>query len=258
MEIKLSAGDKIQVPTGCKATIKDNQIIIKEEFKDGDILYSKETDKMLIFKSYDDDDVTFSSYYNNSHSGNSKWGEYYFRRATEEEKQHFFDELKAKGLKWDSKTKEIKEIRNKFKDGDILSSRYYDKIVIFSNYTKSDNSTFESYYNNANDSNKSWFTEGFCLATNREKEIFFDRLEANGLQWNAETKTMEKIRKRAKIGEFYLYIGRDGEVFEEREGGIVFDNKNYKSGNYYLLEEREQAEEDAKAIKAIFEKRLKI
>lgn len=85
MEIKLSAGDKINIPTGCKATIKDNQIIIKEEFKDGDILHSKETDKMLIFKSYDDD-VTFSSYYNNSHSGNSKWGEYYFRRATEEEK----------------------------------------------------------------------------------------------------------------------------------------------------------------------------
>jgi hypothetical protein len=55
-----------------------------------------------------------------------------------------------------------------------------------------------------------------------------------------------------------LYIGRDGEIFEEREGGIAFDDKNFKSGNYYLLEERAQAEEDAKAIKAIFEKRLKI
>lgn len=30
MEIKLNAGDKITIPAGCKATIEDNQIIIKE------------------------------------------------------------------------------------------------------------------------------------------------------------------------------------------------------------------------------------
>ena len=43
MEIKLSAGDAIQVPAGCKATIKENTIVIekKQEFKDGDILRSK-------------------------------------------------------------------------------------------------------------------------------------------------------------------------------------------------------------------------
>ena len=52
MEIKLSAGDKIQIPTGCKATIEDNQIIIEEqkEFKDGDILHSKHTRRVLIFQ----------------------------------------------------------------------------------------------------------------------------------------------------------------------------------------------------------------
>lgn len=181
MEIKLSAGDKIQVPANCKATIEDNQIIIeekkeefKEEFKDGDILCSKDTNKMVIFKRYDDDPVTFSSYYNNIYAGNSGWGTYYFRHATEEEKQAFFDELWAKDL-----------------------------------------------------------------------------------QWNAEAKEMEKIRKRAKIGEFYLYISQDGEVLEAREGCNPFDDKNYESGNYYLPSKREQAEEDSKAVKAIYVKRLK-
>lgn len=166
MEIKLSAGDKIQVPANCKATI--------EEFKEGDILRSKDSNKMVIFKRYDDDPVTFSSYYNNIHAGNSGWGTYYFRHVTEEEKQAFFDELWAKSLRW-----------------------------------------------------------------------------------NAETKEMEEIRKRAKIGEFYLYIGLDGEVLQAREGVTSFDDKNYDSGNYYLLSEREQAEEDSKAVKAIYAKRLK-
>lgn len=178
MEIKLSAGDKINIPENCKATIEDNQIIIEEkqeEFKDGDILHSTETGKMVIFKEYDHGNVVFCSYYNTSNCDNFNWGGRYFRHATEEEKQTFFDELKAKGLKW-----------------------------------------------------------------------------------NAKTKTMERIRERAELDEDYLYIDRGGNVIQEMEGATVYDDKNYNSGNYYLLSERDQAEEDAKAIKAIFEKRLKV
>lgn len=182
MEIKLSAGDKINIPENCKATIEDNLIIIeekkeeqKDEFKDGDILHSEDSNKMVIFKRYDDGHVTFSSYYNNIHASNFSWGAYYFRLATEEEKQKFFDELRAKGLRW-----------------------------------------------------------------------------------NAGAKELEKIRKRAHLCKSYLYIDRNGVVIEEEEDDSLFDDANYTAGNYYLLEEREQAEEDAKAIKAIFEKRLKV
>ena len=179
MEIKLNAGDKITIPTGCKATIEDDLIVIEEkqeDFKDGDILHSNITGRVVIFKSYENDSCK----------------------------------------------------------------------------------NFCTYYNSANTSNNAWFADCFHPATEEEKQAFFDDLKAKGLRWNAETKTIEKIRKRAEIGEFYLYIGRDGEVFEEREGGIAFDDKNYNSGNYYLLGEREQAEEDAKAVRAVFEKRLKI
>lgn len=181
MEIKLSAGDKIAIPTGCKATIEDDLIIIeeqkeefKEEFKDGDILCSKDANKMVIFKRYDDDPVTFSSYYNNIYAGNSGWGTYYFRHATEEEKQAFFDELKAEGL-----------------------------------------------------------------------------------HWNPVTMQMERIRRRAEIGERYLYICLNGEIIEGVEDGTSYDDNNFNSGNYYLLSERKEAETDAKAVKAIFGKRLK-
>ena len=179
MEIKLSAGDKIQVPENCKATIEDNLIIIEEEqslFKDGDILHSCTTDRMVIFKSYEDKLRTaFCSYYNNCNLSNSGWGVWYFRHATEEEKQAFFDELKTKGLRW-----------------------------------------------------------------------------------NAETKEMERIRVRVKYGDLYLNVSTSCEVIEARECCDSVDNKRWEVGNYYLLSEREQAEADAKAVKAIFEKRLKI
>ena len=177
MEIKLSVGDKIQIPTGCKATIEDNLIIIEEK-------------------------------------------------------------------------------QNEFKDGDILHSRNHRRVVIFSNYSRNDKHVFNSYYNNTNDPNSDWFTDHFRHATEEEKQKFFAELEAKGLHWNAETKTMKKIRRRAKKGENYLFVTGRGDIVEYTEDNDSDDDASYDLGNYHLLSERAQAEEDAKAIKAIFEQRL--
>ena len=179
MEIKLNAGDRLNIPANCKATIEDNQIIIEEQkevFKDGDILHSNMTGRVVIFKSYEDESCR----------------------------------------------------------------------------------VFCTYYNSANTSNNGWSADCFYHATEEEKQAFFDDLKAKGLRWNAKTKTMEKIRERAKIGEKYLTINEFGVVKELREERCTFDNKKFNSGNYYLLSKREQAEEDAKAIRAISEKRLKM
>lgn len=178
MEIKLSAGDKIQVPANCKATIEDNQIIIeekKEEFKDGEILIATDSSITLVFKGYHKNINAFYSYYNNRGWSNEGWNASKFRHAAEEEKQTFFDELWAKGLKW-----------------------------------------------------------------------------------NAVTMQMERIRLRAEKGEPYLYINRIGNLMEVEDNRCPFDNENYNLGNYYLLEAQEQAEKDAKAIRAIFERRLEV
>lgn len=179
MEIKLNAGDKIAIPTGCKATIEDNQIIIEEkqeEFKDGDILRSVQTGTIVIFKSYEDNlKDSFCSHYNSSNDSNFCWSPVAFRKTTEYEKQKFFDELKEQGLRW-----------------------------------------------------------------------------------NAETKTMEKIRKRAEKGREYLIVNRLGDVVKLVDEHSTFDDMNYNLGNYFLPEEIEEAELAAKFIRAIFEKRLKI
>ena len=78
------------------------------------------------------------------------------------------------------------------------------------------------------------------------------------MHWNAKTKTMEKIRVRVKNGGRYLTINESGKVAELYDDRSTFDDRKYNSGNYYLPEEREQAEEDAKIIRAIFEKRIKL
>lgn len=65
MEIKLNLGDKFKIPAGCKATIKDNQIVIEQgrEFKDGDILISNQK-RVLIFSNYRGDYKSiFDSYF---------------------------------------------------------------------------------------------------------------------------------------------------------------------------------------------------
>lgn len=177
--IELNAGDRFTIPTGCKVTIEDNQIIIEEQ-------------------------------------------------------------------------------KEEFKDGDILHSNITGRVVIFKNYENEIYKTFCTYYNSANTDNSHWVPTFFRHATQREKDSFFSKLYAQGLQWNAATKTMEKVRKRVEAGEDYLYISKNCEVCEMEENGSLFDDRLYNSGNYYLLSEREQAEEDAKAVKAIFEKRLKI
>lgn len=179
MEIKLNVGDKINIPTGCKAVIKDGVITFEkeqEEFKDGDILHSKLTASVVIFKNYGDNSMdSFRIHYSNRNGGDLSWVTSSFRPATEEEKQAFFDDLKAKGLRW-----------------------------------------------------------------------------------NAETKQMERIRERVKYGDSYLFIDKKCKVSEVYDNRAPIDNKNWEVGNYYLLSEIAQAEGDAKAIKAIFEKRLKV
>lgn len=181
MEIKLNAGDKINIPAGCKATIEDDLIVIEEK----------------------------------------------------------------------------QEERKEFKEGDILKCIESDNIVILKNrYNQT--SAFRIYFSLMGKSNRLCLYNSFRHATEEERRAFFDTLKEKGLRWNAETKELEKIRERAEIGERYLYISQNGEIFDDEELRTVFHDKNYNSGNYYLLSEREQVEEDAKAIKAIFEKRLKV
>ena len=148
-----------------------------------------------------------------------------------------------------------------FKDGDILIAiDDPDLINIFKSYQVTDNTVFSSYYcynedkHNLNGLN--WIAFYFRHATEEEQQKFFDKLKAKGLKWNAETKTIERIRDRVEKGGKYLFITGTGNIRVSTDDYCDWNDEEFNSGNYYLLSERAQAEKDAKSIKEVFAKRL--
>lgn len=124
MEVKLKAGDSLNIPEGYKAVIKDNVVVFEkeekeevQEFKDGDVLTST-AGVVLIFKR-DDGYDQFTSHYNTGNFLNNSWQKPYFRHATEEEKQTLFDKMKEEGLQWNADDNRVEKIRWRAKGKEI-------------------------------------------------------------------------------------------------------------------------------------------
>lgn len=115
MEIKLQCGDTIAIPDGCKAIVKDGEVVIEQEvqeFENGEVLCSAYSGTMVIFKEKEKDDSKyFYSHYNTDLSSNKGWNREAFRPATEEEKKLLFDKMKEQGLKWNADEKRVENIR---------------------------------------------------------------------------------------------------------------------------------------------------
>ena len=90
----------------------------------------------------------------------------------------------------------------KFKRGDILISIVTPGLtVIFDKITST--TTFDSIYHNGESSNHGWSLECFRHATEKEKQKFFDELEADGKRWNAEAMEIEDILKNGDLAIFW-------------------------------------------------------
>ena len=129
MEIILNCGDKINIPDGCKAEIKDGVITIEKEitevgkFKEGDFFATLKGENVGIVKNQRTDGNVEEVY--------SHWDDFQIqnpnipirctdiRLTTEKEKQRAIDEMKAKGLWWNAKEKEIEKIRWRAEKGEI-------------------------------------------------------------------------------------------------------------------------------------------
>lgn len=122
MEVKLKAGDSLNIPEGCKAVIKDGIVVFekeenKEEFKRGDVIVSK-MNEILLVDVHSFENCRLRSFVHIrqdgmlSDSSYSLWNENYtWRYATEEEKQLLFDKMKEQGLKWNDEEKRVENIR---------------------------------------------------------------------------------------------------------------------------------------------------
>ena len=114
MEVKLKAGDSLNIPEGCKATIKDGSVVIEkevQEFENGDVLCSVYNGAIVIFKEKEKDGSRyFYSHYNTDRSSNKGWNSAAFRHATEKEKQLLFKKMKEQGLKWNAEEKRVEKL----------------------------------------------------------------------------------------------------------------------------------------------------
>ena len=154
MKVELQCGDKITIPEGCKAIVKDGSVEIEkeekeevQEFKDGDIVIlcgrTKKDRHPFIFKG--EDDGGKQKFYIGIDFGNILRifcdDEYYDARqlhhATEEEKQLLFDKMKEQCLRWNAEEKRVEHIRWRAEEGEEYFSmtRLY-RYVTFSRITK--------------------------------------------------------------------------------------------------------------------------
>lgn len=157
MELKLKAGDSLNIPNGCKAVIKDNVVVFEREFQEGDILAHADYQNYpcpFIYKGTDE--RGFYQYYigvNNvdeiylPKDADSRWGNGALRHATEEEKQLLFDRMKEQGLRWNAEKKEVEKVRWRAKKGDRFYCFDTDFSVLYGleEGSKLDDSSWRSY-----------------------------------------------------------------------------------------------------------------
>ena len=156
-----------------------------------------------------------------------------------------------------------------FKDGDVLTSLFDNKVVFIFREDESKQKYNENgyYVCHIHVSDSAGYaievptkdSLSFCghkddvrLATNEEKQLLFDKMKEQGLRWNAEEKRVEKIRWRAKKGKNYYFFDAKLLVRSIDEAYSAFDNEVWDAFNYFRT--KEQAEEAAKRVKETLRK----
>ena len=149
---------------------------------------------------------------------------------------------------------EKEENKEEFKRGDVIVSKMNEILLVdvhsFENcrlrsfvHIQQDGMLFNSSYSLWNE-NHTW-----RLATEEEKQLLFDKMKEQGLQWNAEEKRVEKIRWREENYGDYYFIDVNLTVKSLDDTYSTFDNKLWDAFNYFKTEE--QAEEAARRVREV-------
>nr|DAU91278.1 MAG TPA: hypothetical protein [Bacteriophage sp.] len=138
--------------------------------------------------------------------------------------------------------REKEEYKEEFKRGDFIVSKMNEILLVdvhsFENcrlrsfvHIQQDGMLSDSSYSLWN-GNHTW-----RLATEEEKQLLFDKMKKQGLQWNAEEKRVEKIRWRAKKDGDYYFIDINLTVKSIDDTYSTFDNGLWNALNYFHTEE---------------------
>lgn len=153
----------------------------------------------------------------------------------------------------------VKEEVQEFKRGDVIVSKMNEILLV--DRHSFDNRFLRSFVNIREDgffckSSYSLWNElhTWRYATEKEKQLLFDKMKEQGLRWNDEEKRVEKIRWRAEERKIYYYVSSDMNVSSTcrpKKGEHLYDyeGNSYLSYNYFRT--KEQAKEAARRIKEV-------
>ena len=155
----------------------------------------------------------------------------------------------------------IVTIEKEFKDGDILVSVANGKRHNAFIYESTDKKGFHSYYigidvcgqlSFSESLSDRWCNDDLSYATEEEKQLLFDKMKEQGLQWNAEEKRVEKIRWKAKKDGGYHFVKTHLTICSTTELCGYIDVAHYDALNYFRT--KNQAKEAARRVKEMLRK----
>jgi hypothetical protein len=157
----------------------------------------------------------------------------------------------------------------KFKDGDVLTSLFDNKVVfVFKEDELKQKDNKNGYYvchtadyvidvSTKDSLLFCGYKKDVRLATEKEKQFLFDKMKEKGLKWNAEEKRVEKIRWRAKYGEEYWYVTSSCSVagdFMREENSLTGEGAIEDWAGYNHFRKKAQAKEAAKRVRETLKK----
>ena len=132
----------------------------------------------------------------------------------------------------------------------MLHSVFDDTMVIFKSMQGKDG--FYTRYNTRRLSDANWRIDSFRLATEEEKQYFFDKLKEQGLRWDAQEKRVVKIKWEPTNGETYFFVNQNCKITSVHFNGDDFDRELQKLFNFFRT--REQTEKAAVVVKEALRK----
>lgn len=225
-------------------------------FKKGDVLVHRKGDIHVIFEGFKDNRYTrfkgkhylWKECFEDYNKEVSEVITFTFRKASDDEAQTYINTIeKFLGGKLNRETLEIEKPQPEFKDGDIVvaeEDNYYDKVIFIAAIKDTIvskaliNVRYEDYEVHYNEY-RFGHNRSLRLATDSEKQQFFDALAKKGKRWDVDKKQIVDLKPAFEIGKLYVFREEDEDGELAIIGELIDKNESEDTltfGNQYEIE----------------------
>lgn len=225
-------------------------------FKKGDVLVHRKGDIHVIFEGFKDNRYTrfkgkhylWKECFEDYNKEVSEMITFTFRKASDDEAQTYINTIeKFLGGKLNRETLEIEKPQPEFKDGDIVvaeEDNYYDKVIFIAAIKDTIvskaliNVRYEDYEVHYNEY-RFGHNRSLRLATDSEKQQFFDALAKKGKRWDVDKKQIVDLKPAFEIGKLYVFREEDEDGELTIIGELIAKNESEDTltfGNQYEIE----------------------